>query len=64
MIVGDTIIEDIPEQKHRKRPWGPGNNPKTALREFLKEKKNFIIDKKIENKLLFTCNPDGYLIRK
>jgi cephalosporin hydroxylase len=62
LVVGDTIIEDIPEQKHREREWGPNNNPKTALRAFLKENNRFVIDKQIENKLLFTCNPDGYLL--
>lgn len=61
LICGDTIIEDIPEQKHRPRPWGPGNNPKTALEQFLKENNRFEPDKAIENKLLFTCNPGGYL---
>lgn len=61
LICGDTIIEDIPEQKHRSRPWGPGNNPKTAVYQFMKENGRFEIDKSIENKLLFTCNPDGYL---
>ena len=62
LICGDTIVEDIPEQKHRSRPWGPGNNPKTALQAFLKENDRFKIDKTIDNKLLFTCNPGGYLL--
>lgn len=64
LVCGDTIIEDIPVQKHRSRPWGPGNNPKTAVNRFLKENHNFKIDHLIENKLLFTCNPDGYIIHK
>lgn len=61
LICGDTIIEEIPEQKHRTRPWGIGNNPKTALIQFLKENDRFEVDKKFENKLLFSCNPGGYL---
>ncbi|MCP4397504.1 MAG: cephalosporin hydroxylase [bacterium] len=61
IICGDTIIEDIPEQKHRPRPWGHGNNPKTAVNQFLKETDRFEIDTALENKLLFTCNPGGYL---
>lgn len=61
LVCGDTIVEDIPEQEHRSRPWGCGNNPKTALWQFLKENDRFEIDKKIDNKLLLTCNPDGYL---
>ena len=61
LVCGDTIVEDIPIQTHRVRPWGPGNNPKTALREFLKENNRFEIDHGIDKKLLFTNNPDGYL---
>ncbi|NKB33472.1 MAG: cephalosporin hydroxylase [Pseudomonadales bacterium] len=62
LICGDTIVDDIPEQAHRQRPWGPGNNPKTALKEFLADNNRFEVDKKLENKLLFTCNPEGYLV--
>ena len=61
LICGDTVVEYIPEQTHRPRPWGPGNNPKTALDEFLKHNNRFEEDRIIENKLLFTCNPGGYL---
>jgi cephalosporin hydroxylase len=61
LVCGDTVVEYMPEQTHRPRPWGPGNNPKTALDAFLKENKRFEVDKSIENKLLFTCNPGGYL---
>ena len=61
LVCGDTVVEYMPEQTHRPRPWGPGNNPKTALDAFLKENKRFEVDKRIENKLVFTCNPGGYL---
>jgi len=61
LICGDTIVGDIPEQKHRPREWGPGNNPKTAVDEFLKQNDRFEVDTQLENKLLFTCNPGGYL---
>lgn len=61
LICGDTIIDFIPEQKHRPRPWGPKNNPHTALKKFIKKNKRFKNDKEIENKLLFSCNPNGYL---
>jgi cephalosporin hydroxylase len=63
IVVGDTVIEDIPYQSHRPRPWGPGNNPKTAVQQFLKENRSFKADKQIENKLLFSCNIEGYLRR-
>lgn len=61
LVCGDTIVEYIPKQTHRPRPWGPGNNPKTALDEFLSQNDRFKVDEKIGNKLLFTCNPGGYL---
>lgn len=62
LICGDTIVDFIPKQTHRTRPWGPGNNPYTALKVFLKSKKNrFKVDKNICNKLLFTNHPKGYL---
>jgi len=61
LVCGDTIVDDIPAQEHRQRPWGPGNNPKTAVNAFLKENNRFQVDQEIENKLLFTCNPGGFL---
>lgn len=62
-IVFDTIIEDMPENSFPNRPWEKGNNPKTAVWEYLKENDNFVIDKDIENKLLITVAPDDYLKR-
>ncbi len=61
LICGDTVVENIPRQVHRTRPWGPGNNPKTALDEFMARNDRFEVDTRIENKLLFSCNPGGYL---
>lgn len=61
LVVFDTVIEDMPEDSFPDRPWGKGNNPKTAVWEFLKTNKRFEIDKDIENKLLITVAPDGYL---
>jgi len=62
-VVFDTIIEDISADLFSDRPWGPGNNPKTAVREYLKAHPEFKIDKGIEHKLLITVAPDGYLKR-
>ncbi len=62
-MVGDTGIEDLPDGTITDRQWGKGNNPKTAVWEFLKGNKNFIIDKTLESKLLFSGSPDGYLKR-
>jgi hypothetical protein len=62
-VVFDTIVEDLPKDMFPDRPWGPGNNPKTAVWEFLKSNNNFEIDTNIQNKLLVTVAPDGYLKR-
>lgn len=61
LIVSDTIVEDIPPQTHRPRPWGPGNNPKTALLQYLKESSRFEIDNYSNDKLLTTFSPMGYV---
>jgi len=62
-VVFDTIIEDMPDDMFPDRPWGKGNNPKTAVREYLKSHSEFEVDKQIENKLLITVAPGGYLKR-
>ena len=62
-VVFDTIVEDLPKELFPDRPWGPGNNPKTAVWEYLRSHPEFQIDKDIQNKLLITAAPDGYLKR-
>ncbi|HQS44717.1 MAG TPA: cephalosporin hydroxylase family protein, partial [Methylotenera sp.] len=62
-VVFDTVVEDMPDSLFPDRPWGPGNNPKTAVWEYLKTHPEFEIDKTIQNKLLITVAPDGYLKR-
>ncbi len=62
-VVFDTIVEDMTADMFPDRPWGPGDNPKTAAREYLKAHPEFEIDKSIQNKLLITVAPDGYLKR-
>lgn len=61
IISDDYIVKKIPEQEHRKRPWGPGNNPATAINEFLSETDRFEIDEKIDKCLLFSCHTGGCL---
>ncbi len=61
LVVFDTIIEDLPKKFYPDRPWDKGNNPKTAVLEFLKHNDRFVIDKEIEQKLLITVAPCGYL---
>lgn len=61
LIVFDTGIEDMPEDAYPNRPWGKGNNPKTAVWKFLEENDRFVIDKDVESRLMLTVAPDGYL---
>jgi cephalosporin hydroxylase len=51
----------MPKSFFPDRPWGPGNNPKTAVHEFLRGNDRFEIDREVEGKLLLTVSPDGYL---
>jgi cephalosporin hydroxylase len=74
-VVFDTVVEDLPDEMFPDRPWGKGDNPKTAAREYLRRIEqegraagdraplNFEIDNSIEHKLLITVAPDGYLKR-
>jgi cephalosporin hydroxylase len=62
-VVFDTLVEDLPADMFGNRPWGPGDNPKTAVREYLKTHSEFEIDRSIQHKLLITVAPDGYLKR-
>jgi cephalosporin hydroxylase len=62
-VVFDTLVEDLPRAISPDRPWGPGNNPKTAVLEYLKTHPEFEVDKSIQHKLLITVAPEGYLKR-
>jgi cephalosporin hydroxylase len=62
-VVFDPVIEDLPAEFWKDRNWGPGNNPKTAVWEYLKTNNDFEIDKSIADKLLITVAPDGFLKR-
>jgi cephalosporin hydroxylase len=62
-VVFDTVIEDVPDQLPGLRPWGKGNNPKTAVYEFLRNDDRFQIDRDIQTKIQITVAPDGYLRR-
>lgn len=64
LICGDTIIDQQPPADKRPRAWGAGNNPATALRQFMEESGDFEVDTEIENKLLLSNMPGGYLRRK
>jgi len=61
LIVLDTIVEDLPNNLFKNRPWGKGNNPRTAVKAFLQKNKRFKINDEIEKKLLISVAPSGYL---
>jgi cephalosporin hydroxylase len=61
LLVFDTVVEDLADDIYDNRPWSVGNNPKTAVFEFLKTNDDFVIDHHIDNKLLLSVAPDGYL---
>jgi cephalosporin hydroxylase len=63
LVVSDTVVEHLPRQDHRPRPWAPGDNPMTALWEFLDESSGFEPDAAIHEKLLVSSSPGGYLRR-
>jgi cephalosporin hydroxylase len=62
-IVYDTAIEDMPRGSFPNRLWDVGNNPKTAVHEYLNAHPEFVIDNAIPDKLQITVAPDGYLRR-
>ena len=61
LVVFDTGIEDVPDDMYPDRSWKKGDNPKTAVWEFLKSNDRFEIDHELESHVLFTVAPDGYL---
>lgn len=62
-VVFDTVIEHLPAEMYPNRPWGPSDNPKSAVWEYLKTHPELEIDKRIDNKLMISVAPDGYLKR-
>ena len=63
-VVFDTVIEDMPGEMFPNRPWGPGNNPKTAVWKYLETHPEFAIDHSIDHKLQLSVAPHGYLKRQ
>ncbi|WP_048438284.1 cephalosporin hydroxylase family protein [Caenimonas sp. SL110] len=73
--VFDTVVEDLPQGSYPERPWDQGNNPKTAVHEYLRRLQSpgrlaadgaplkLRIDTRVQDQLLVTVAPDGYLER-
>lgn len=60
-VVFDTILEDLPKELSPDRTWGPGNSPRSAVREFLSENSDFEVDEAMDARLLLSAAPGGYL---
>jgi cephalosporin hydroxylase len=64
LVLPDTFIEMFPKGYYAaSRPWDVGNNPMTALREFMKSSNDFEVDRELNEKLMITEAFDGYLRR-
>ena len=63
LIVYDTVVEQMPDDMYPDRSWGRGDNPLTAVREFLAGNTDFELDREVEDKLLITVAAGGYLRR-
>ena len=61
IVVFDTVVEDMPKNSFPNKPWSIGNNPKTAVKEFLTKNNRFKIDKTIEKEILITSCKNGFL---
>lgn len=62
-VTFDTVIEDMPPDSFPDRPWGVGNNPKTAVWDFVARHPEFEIDRNMDHRLLISVAPEGYLKR-
>ena len=62
-VVFDTLIEELPGDMYPDRPWGPGDNPKTAVNSYLEGHPEFEVDHDIDAKILISVAPSGYLRR-
>ncbi len=63
LVVFDTIVEELPAEASSHRPWGPGDNPLTAVQSFLEAHDDFAVDQTICGKLGITAARGGYLVR-
>lgn len=62
-VVFDTVVDEMPAGTYQDRPWGPEDNPKTAVRQFLSSHPEFEIDRTIHDRIQITVARDGYLRR-
>lgn len=63
LVVYDTLVE-FEDKPHNDRPWGKGNSPYTAVQKFLRTHDEFKADETIEEKIVITSCPGGWLRRE
>lgn len=63
-VVFDTFVEDMPQGFFADRPWDVGNNPKTAVHEWMTENQEFEADHTFSHQLMATVAPNGFLYRR
>jgi cephalosporin hydroxylase len=63
-IVFDTVVEDLPAGSLHRAPLGCGQQPQNSCTRVLNQRPEFEIDKEIDNKLLISVAPNGYLRHK
>lgn len=62
-VVFDTCIEYMSTEACAGRPWSVGNSPATAVKAFLSECPDFVVDRDIDAALMISVAPGGYLRR-
>ncbi|MDG1286926.1 MAG: CmcI family methyltransferase [Rickettsiales bacterium] len=63
-VLPDTFIEFFPKGYYSDtRPWDVGDNPYTAMQQYMSEVNHFEIDKSLTHKAMITETIDGYLKR-
>ncbi|MFN2529439.1 MAG: cephalosporin hydroxylase family protein [Candidatus Baltobacteraceae bacterium] len=62
LIVFGTSVATLGASADIHRPWNQERNPKSALDEFLKQNGRFTVNRELNDKLLLTDAPDGYLV--
>lgn len=61
IVVCDTIVEYIEAPADRVRDWGKGNNPATAVNQFLSKNSRFSLDNEYNLKSFTSFHPGGFL---
>jgi cephalosporin hydroxylase len=63
LIVYGTSVADLPADLALDRPWGPERNPGSALADWLPHHPEFAVARDIDDRLVLSDAPGGYLRR-